>query len=191
MRNQKGKEVSRIILKGLLTAGVIAIAATSPYFVPMIMPKILRYAKYKLKKRDDKKRFQRSFSYLKNQGMVKFEYKGKQLYISLTKEGQQKVRDYNIDDLRIKKPKEWDKKWRILIFDVKEKNKTKREALRGKIKELGLFQLQKSVWIYPYDFKRELEFLRNFFYFTKNEMQIIVATEIENDQEARNFFNVN
>ncbi|PIP26845.1 MAG: hypothetical protein CO140_04755 [Candidatus Moranbacteria bacterium CG_4_9_14_3_um_filter_40_7] len=191
MRNQKGKEISRVILKGLLTAGAIAIAATTPYFVPMIMPKILRYTRYKLKKHIDKKRFQRSFSYLKNQGMINFEYRGKQLYISLTKEGKQKIKKYNVDDLRIKKPKEWDKKWRILIFDVKEKNKIKREALRGKIKELGLFQLQKSVWIYPYDFKKELDFLRNFFSLTKNEMQIIVATEIENYQEAENFFELN
>ncbi|MBU2028343.1 hypothetical protein KJ761_00410 [Patescibacteria group bacterium] len=188
MRNSKGKETSRVILKGLLTAGAIAVVASSPYFVPTIMPKILRYAKYKLKKRSDEKRFQRSFSYLKNQGMINFEYRGKQLYISLTKEGKQKVKGYDIDNLQIKKPKEWDKKWRILIFDVKEKKKTKREALRGKIKELGFFQLQKSVWIYPYDFKKELEFLRKFFYFTENEMQIIVATEIENDQEAKNFF---
>lgn len=190
MRSKKGKEISRIILKGLMVAGAVTIASTSPYFVPMVMPKILRYAKYKLKRRSDEKKFQRSFSYLKNQGMVKFEYKGKQLHISLTDEGRKKVEKYRIDDLEIKKPKIWDKKWRVLIFDVKEKNKVKREAFRGKLKELGLYQLQKSVWVCPYDFHGEIDVLRNFFSFSKDEMKVIHAYDIENSDEIKNFFNM-
>jgi len=64
--------------------------------------------------------------------------------------------------LKIAKPKKWDGKWRVFIFDIpsypKIYNKA-REALRDKIKTLGFFQLQKSVWVYPYECEDEILFL--------------------------------
>ena len=44
----------------------------------------------------------------------------------------------------------WDRRWRILIFDIPEKQKYKRNFLRQKLIELGFYQLQKSVWITPF-----------------------------------------
>ena len=113
-----------------------------------------------------------------------------QLHISLTKEGKEKAKKYAIDSLEIKKTKSWDNQWHLLIFDISDKHKIKREALRGKIKELGLFQLQKSVWAYPYEFFKEADTLRDFFGLTKDEIQIITATKIENDHKMRSFFNL-
>ena len=45
------------------------------------------------------------------------------------------------------------------------------DVVRGKIKDLGLFQIQKSVWAHPYDFQKEVELLRSFFNLTKDEMK--------------------
>lgn len=165
-------------------------ASFDPRFLNHVLPRLIKYAGYELKKRKKTKVYQRSFYYLRQQGLVNFEYKGKQLYISLTKEGKKKARKYDIDNLKIKKPKRWDKKWRILIFDVKDKQKVKREALRGKLKELGFYQLQKSVWVCPYDFQKEVEILREFFYFNFNEMRVVTTAEIEQDVEVRKFFNI-
>ncbi|MDO8529421.1 MAG: hypothetical protein Q7S18_02025, partial [bacterium] len=109
---------------------------------------------------------------------------------SLTEEGKKKAGKYQIDNLEIKKPKKWDKKWRILIFDIKNRDKLKREALRGKIKELGLYQLQKSVWVCPYEFVKEMNILRSFFNLSNDEMKIINAHEIENDNDIKIFFNI-
>lgn len=44
----------------------------------------------------------------------------------------------------------WDGKWRVVIFDVKEKQKTKRDALRRMLIQAGFTKLQDSVWVYPY-----------------------------------------
>jgi DNA-binding transcriptional regulator PaaX len=180
--------LARNILKGILIAGEIAIASTSPYFVKKAIPRIIKYAAYKIKQKKRLESFCRSFYYLNKKGFINIENKNGQIFISLTAEGKRRAGEYNLDNLSIQKPQKWDGYWRILIFDIKNKQKVKREALRGKIKELGLFQLQKSVWIYPYDFKKELDFLRSFFYLNKKEMQIIMAKEIENDQEAKVFF---
>ena len=161
MRNKK--ELTKKILKGILVAGGIMIAATDSKFAYKILPKLIKYAKYKLNDKKDKKKIYDTFYNLKRKNLIHFENRHGQVYISLTAEGKEKAGKYQIDDLEIKKPKKWDEKWRILIFDVLDKQKLKREALRGKIKELGLYQIQKSVWIYPYDFKNEMDLLRSFF----------------------------
>ena len=183
--------MTKIILQGIFMAGAIAVASTSPYFGTKILPAIMKYARYRKKQKEiEAQRFYNAFYKLRRQGLIKMEYIGKQLYISLTSEGKKKVGKYQINDLKIKRPLRWDKKWRILIFDINEKNKITREALRGKFKQLGLYPLQKSVWVCPYDFFREMDTLRSFFGLKKEEMKIITASEIEEDKNIRTFFNL-
>ncbi|MCX6763610.1 MAG: hypothetical protein NTZ97_02660 [Candidatus Moranbacteria bacterium] len=185
------KEITKNILTGILIAGGIAIAATDPKFGHKILPKLARYAKYKLKNKKDKKKIYDTFYNLKKEDLIQFENRYGQLYISLTPEGKKKAGKYQIDDLEIKKPKRWDGKWRILIFDIENKKNIKREALRGKIKELGLFQLQKSVWVHPYSFYNEVSLLRQFFGLSKDEMKMIIASEIEDDYLVKLHFHLN
>jgi len=185
------KEITKTIFKSLLIGGAIIISANDPHFFMRVLPKIIKSISYKVNSAKKKKEFYDTFYRLKKRDMIKFEYRGKQIYISLTKEGKKAAGKYQIDDLKIQKPERWDKKWRILIFDIKNRDNIKREYLRGKIKELGLFQLQKSVWVYPYDFQKEAGVLRNFFNLSKEEIKIITACEIENDQNVRSFFRLN
>jgi len=188
----KTRKVARLILKTLLLAGAVAVASTSPAFGPKTMAQLVKNIKYKFKRKEKKYQVQpdytNSFYYLKEKGFIYMENRGGQLYIALTEEGKKKAGKYQIDDLEIKKPEKWDGKWRIMIFDIHDKQKIKREALRGKIKELGMFQLQKSVWIYPYDFFKEIKMLRDFFGLTKDEMKIIIASVVEDDIKLKEFF---
>lgn len=191
MKNKKRKvgEISSVILKSILYAGAIAIAATSPQFGYRIIPKIIKHLVWKRKqKKSDEKRFYNSFYLLRKRGLLKMDYYGKQLHISLTEEGKKHVRENQIDYLEIKKPPSWDHRWRVLIFDIKERQRLKREALRGKLKDLGLFKLQNSVWVCPYDFQKEATVLRSFFELNKNEMKLIIASHIEDDENARRHF---
>jgi len=112
------------------------------------------------------------------------------MYFSLSAEGKKKASKYKIDELKIKKSQKWDRKWHVLIFDIEDKHKIKREALRGKLKQLGLYQLQKSVWVCPYEFKKEMQLLRDFFGLESKEMKVINAFEIEDDTSLRKFFNL-
>jgi len=186
MKNKE--EITKNIVKGILIAGGIAVASTSPSFVSRVLPKIYKYAKYKIIDNKNNKKFYDTFYSLKKRNLIFFENRGGQIYISLTPDGKKLAGKYQIDDLAIKKPKKWDGKWRILIFDVLDKQKIKREALRGKIKDFGLYQIQKSVWVYPYDFKNEINLLRSFFNFAEKEIKIIVASEIEGEQELKRHF---
>ena len=79
--------------------------------------------------------------------------------IVLTKEGQKKALKFKLDDMEIKRPPKWDGEWRIVIFDIPEKLKKAREALRMKLKELGFLELQKSVFVLPYECEDEINFI--------------------------------
>ena len=79
--------------------------------------------------------------------------------IILTKEGEKKALKFKIDEMEIKKPAKWDGEWRIVIFDIPERFKKAREALRMKLKELGFLELQKSVLVLPYECEDEINFI--------------------------------
>ena len=57
------------------------------------------------------------------------------------------------------KTKKWDKKWRIVIFDIPSEFHKNRIYLRKKLLNLGFFPLQKSVYVYPYPCEEELGYI--------------------------------
>lgn len=102
--------------------------------------------------------FSRRLYYLKKKKLIKVYIKGKKTYLELTRKGKSRASFYLNRSRRIKKkmPK-WDGKWRMAIFDIPESKRDKRDTLRRWLKHLGLIELQKSIYIYPYDFKKELD----------------------------------
>lgn len=79
--------------------------------------------------------------------------KGRACY-HLTSQGSKRIKE-NIPLLKLAE-KPWDRKWRIVIFDIPEKQRTLRDGLRNKLKELGFGQWQKSVYITPHDIAGEM-----------------------------------
>jgi CRISPR/Cas system-associated endoribonuclease Cas2 len=184
-------EATKNILKFLLTAGLVAVAATNPRFGSLLLKSAMReYNRKKRIKENSSEKFYSAFAYMRKEGLIDVEYKSRQMYFSLTDEGKKRAGRYKINDLKIKKDKKWNGRWYVLIFDIEDKQKIKREALRGKIKELGLYQLQKSVWVCPYDFGKQIKLLRDFFGLTDKEMKIIIANHIENDKVVRSYFGI-
>lgn len=48
----------------------------------------------------------------------------------LNRQGREVALKYKVDDLKIPRPKQWDHKWRVIIFDVPEIYKKLRDTLR-------------------------------------------------------------
>lgn len=82
--------------------------------------------------------------------------------LKLSKKGELKTLSYNFDRMKIH-PYSWDGKWRLVVFDIPEALRRGRDALRDKLKNLGFYELQKSVFIFPYECHDEIEFLIEFF----------------------------
>ena len=81
----------------------------------------------------------------------------------LTDKGKKRILKYDIDIIEIKKPMRWDKLWRLVIFDIPEDKNLGRKALAAKLKELGFYPMQKSVFIHPYECKDEIDFIIEIF----------------------------
>ena len=83
--------------------------------------------------------------------------------LTLSEKGKNRILKYDIDKIEIKKPVRWDKLWRLVIFDIPEDKNIGRKALAAKLKELGFYPMQKSVFIYPYECKDEIDFIVEIF----------------------------
>ncbi|HEY4510621.1 MAG TPA: hypothetical protein VJJ73_02185 [Candidatus Paceibacterota bacterium] len=81
----------------------------------------------------------------------------------LAERGEKRILKFRLDQMEIRKPKQWDKKWRIVFFDIPEKMKLGRNALREKLKELGFCEAQKSIYLFPHECKDEIDFIVEFF----------------------------
>ena len=90
------------------------------------------------------------------------ENKDKTITLVLTENGKEKTLIYDLDSIKLQQQDKWDGLWRIVIFDVPERFKKGRNALSSKLKQLGLYPLQKSVFIYPYECKDEIDFIVEF-----------------------------
>ncbi len=99
--------------------------------------------------------------------------KNGQVFLQLTSVGKEKIRR-KFPYVNFQK-KIWDDMWRIAIFDIEEESRWVRDKFRSTLKELGFGQLQKSVWISPYDFLGELKDFLNSHKLT--DKVILIETE--------------
>ena len=132
-------------------------------------------------------RFNQTVKRLKKQKMVEFVMQEGRMVLKITEAGRVRALSYKIDDIRIEKPKKWDKKWRMVVFDIPEKEKVLRDAFRTKLKEMGFFQFQESVWVHPYPCLDQVEFIRELLYVSVNA-RYVVAQRIEDDEDLRKHF---
>jgi DNA-binding transcriptional regulator PaaX len=104
----------------------------------------------------------------------------------LTDRGKLKALKYHFARMKIQKDK-WDGKWWIVIFDIPEKLKKARDALRWKLKELGFYELQKSVFVFPYECKDEIDFIIEFFNL-RRFVRYGVLESIDNELHLKKIF---
>jgi DNA-binding transcriptional regulator PaaX len=106
----------------------------------------------------------------------------------LSAEGKKRALTYNLERLVIKKHK-WDKKWRIVIFDIPEKKKKIRDILRYHLKQLGFVELQHSVFVLPFACRNELEYIIEF-YNIRKFVRFIEANFIDNELNLQHHFHL-
>ena len=93
----------------------------------------------------------------------------------------------DFDKLILKNSDIWDKKWRVVMFDIPETHFKERRLLSYKLFELGMYQYQKSIYVYPYDCTNVIAFASKFLDVEKYVQQMTVI-EIDNLPELKKFF---
>lgn len=178
---------AKFILAAIAAGPLIVAAAAFPNIMIAIKPGNFSHYSNKY----TKKQLNKSYQNLKQRKLIKILKKKDNSYeVKLTNKGQKRIREFCFDALTIDKTQKWDGKWRILIFDIPTQPKIlnqAREALRRKIKKLGFFQLQKSVWILPYECEDEILFVAEMFDIQKY-IEIITAEKILHEDELKKKF---
>ena len=181
----KNNITAKEILLTLAEVGIFTVATTSPYFLSAV---IKQYFKSQSRKRREAQ--QRTLRELAKRKYISFkEQNNGTVKIELTHQGRLMVRQYNLENMKLQKPKRWDKRWRVLLYDIPTYNKKASDAFREKLKQLRLYQLQKSVWVSPYDCISEIEFLCGVFDIDINRHVLYFTTpEIPQEQILKKFF---
>ncbi len=85
--------------------------------------------------------------------------------------------------------KKWDRRWRMIVFDIPERRKSVRFRLRTAMLEIGFVRMQDSVWVYPYDCEDFVALLKSELKIGKDVLYAIADT-IEHDKNLRLRFNL-
>lgn len=75
-------------------------------------------------------------------------------YLELTSKGIEKYK--RKFPLFLREREKWDRNFMVVIFDIKEIERIRRDVLRLKLRQLGFGMMQESVYISPYHFEEDL-----------------------------------
>ncbi len=117
------------------------------------------------------------------------ENKNGTMTIILSDEGKKRVLAYDLTNMKIKKPNKWDKKWRIVSFDIPENKKIIRRSLNHHFRKIGFYNFQKSIYVYPYDCKSEIDYIIEV-YNAREFVRFIVAEYVDNALHLKKIFNL-
>ncbi len=174
----------------LLDAGLVGLVIAAPALGAAAVAVAVA-----MQKETKPQRIQASWHYLRSKNLISIKRDKGNTTITLTRKGKYRAESYQrfqqLRQLQMKKKIHWDKKWRIVMFDVPASERQKRDAFRSFLKRLGFAQLQKSAWVYPHDCTKELELLKEFFHLSENQLRLVVADSIGGqDISFRRKFNI-
>ena len=176
--------IAKIILSALAVGGVLTIVAIAPNSLQMLKMFGVNKKRYKSQS------VYRTLKRMEKQNIIKvIKEMNNKTTISITRNGKKRLVEYSIDDMEIKKPKIWDGKWRIISFDIPEKQKTAREALRMKLKDFDFYHLQKSLFACPFPCRDEIDFVSEIFKIRKHITYFETST-ITNELAMKKYFNL-
>ena len=166
-----------MILGTVMAAGLLSVTLLAPN-----LPQVLKQLSGK-KRRYRLDSISRSRDRLIDRGLLLYS-KG---FIEVTEKGRLVLNDWERKNYTIHSPRRWDKKWRILIFDIKETRRELREKLRNTLIAIGFKRLQNSVWVHPYDCEDFITLIKTDFKIGQ-DLLYIIADSIENGRKLKEYF---
>lgn len=172
-------KINMAIISIVAVTGVIAVSAIAPGLTHVLgKSKYLRQRLYNSRSR---------VSRLIAAGYLATEHNAGKTFLRLTEKGERFAALMQDGALTPKKPRRWDGKWRLLIFDIPERRRRARGQVRKTLVKLGFVRLQDSVWAFPYDCEDYIAILKADLRIGKDVLYII-ADQIENDTVLRSHF---
>ena len=172
------------LLKFVLVGGVISATMLAPNAL-VALDKPLQKILKKLDVRQQERELKRVLHYMKlKQLITTADYAHG---INITAKGKKRAEKAIFADLRIFPPKQWDRHWRIVFFDIPESRRYARVELTRKLRSLGFQQLQRSTWVHPFPCRQEIEVVATTIK-VQRYLSYIETSYIDNQQALRKAF---
>ncbi len=178
-RRAKKYELQRLILQSVKAAGLLSVALVAPNVVGAMA----KLGLIRSPRQQDV--IGRSSARLVRSGLLEWNA-GK---LRLTAKGERKLRELSLREQIAKRPRRWDGKWRVLVFDIPERRKAIRIKLRVTLNGIGFYRLQDSVWVYPFDCEDFVQLLKAGFR-VGDDVRYMIVDSIERDERMRAHFKV-
>ncbi len=184
-RKRRRKHYVRQTVLGIIaTAGVLTVAMVAPN-VLQALPHIMGKQRYKLV-------FQTktAIGRLAVKEHIRFAHKNGKKYVEITDAGRRALVLEEAKAMRLAGTRRrWDKRYRMVIFDIPERRRNVRERLRRLMQGCGFLCIQKSVWLSPYDCEELIALVKAELRIGKDVLYVIVDS-IENDAWIKRHFNL-
>lgn len=134
----------------LLKVAAGGLALGTAFVAPNAVGVVLKRLDPILNSNARQKEFKRLLAYMERSQLVELRTTEDGASVMLTQKGIKRLNTLEITNITIAPQKVWDKKWRMVIFDIPRKRQTARANLLNHLHRLGFFQLKQSVWVYPF-----------------------------------------
>jgi len=180
----KLKTAAGVALAVIAAGGVISLSVLAPNLLAALgsLHKQLKGGRKRTAK-DKAREASRVVYYLKRNGYINMEPDEKGWKIRLSNLGKKKLIDLNIESLIVPRQRQWNGKWWQVAADIPtEHYRNMADLLRDKLKAMHFYSLQRSLWYYPYDPRREVEFASQF-YGISHFVTVMEISRLDKDDE--------
>lgn len=179
------QHITQDVLLGLLGVGaLLAVAVVAPGAMSMLQGLGKREKSWE-KYYDSS--VKRGVERLWRRGLVKVVETEEGFVVQITKKGKTELLRFNLEAMSIPTPERWDRKWRMVFFDIFTTKDSIRREFSRRLRTLGFYPMQKSVYVYPYPCSKEIQFLREIMQ-VPHEVKLAMVERLDNDEDLRKIF---
>ena len=127
---------------------------------------------------------------MRDSGLIKFRGEGGDFKLKLTNKARKFLEKLNFRTIQVGKQKTWDKKWWLIVADIPTKeHRLGADQFRKKLKDMGFYFLQRTVWFYPFDPRKEIQFISETYGIQKFITVMEVSRlDVEDERRMKQFF---
>jgi DNA-binding transcriptional regulator PaaX len=104
--------------------------------------------------------------------------------ITISPYGAQKILKQNMMHVKVTTPKTWDKKWRMICFDIPASKAKERTFFNTSLHRLGFVMLRRGIWAHPYECYSQLTVVTDYLNITRY-ISYITAESIDAQSERK------
>lgn len=177
-KRTRRRNMQKLVLETVAVAGLVSVALVAPNVLGAMGKLGL------LPSRRQQESINAARTRLLKKGLLKRDARG---FLRLTPQGQKTLEKMRVFENGLPRPRRWDKKWRVLTFDIPYYRRGLGEKVRRGLQAAGFALFQKSVWIYPYDCEDFIALLKADLKIGK-DMRYLIVDSIEGDRAYREQF---